>query len=265
MACNVAPGKLDQWGTGNNIGDNVGCQGGCFDLSDGSKDTNTDIMINKDAVKDTWGDEPVGCANGCHADCCQCADQCGNECYGSCQSCTGNCVSTCGFSCGGGCADSCTGCTGNCSGSCSGGCQNACNSGCTSQEQQDNANVGLDRIINVENVKKIFRFIMGEAKRRGISLNSGLLKNVTPAKSIDDVTDEVEMLSILYYTMPLLFENSLKSLGKTVDTQSGVAPLISAEGGYTSGSNHGKWYASITAKQWIQKATELYNQTLPVG
>ena len=101
------------------------------------------------------------CPNDCISGCSSCGAECGGSCGSSCTSCSGGCSG-----CSGSCSGSCSGCRGSCSGGCQGNCQGKCNKGCTNEEQENNAKVTLQRIVNVDNVKNIYKFIVYEARRR---------------------------------------------------------------------------------------------------
>lgn len=138
------------------------------------------------------------CTNDCINDCATCADQCGGDCEGSAE---GQCG--CGSNCSGGCSGSCSGCSGSCQGGCQGSCKGQCNKGCTNQEQEENAKVTLDRIVNVDNVKNIYKFIVYEARRR---ISYYKKKDWEP-----QLTDKVSLLNIITANYPTKYNNILFS------------------------------------------------------
>lgn len=150
-----------------------------------------------------------GCTNGCakcYGNCtASCDSGCGGACSSGCSGCQG---------CGGACSSNCSGCTGQCKGGCQGNCNNKCNVGCTNEEQVNNAKVTLDRIVNVNNVKDIFKFIIYEGKRRNKSINTNIINQLSAWTPENEAK-----LFLLYYTLPRLFEDTLKALGKEVQNK----------------------------------------------
>ena len=134
----------------------------CNNATQKDKDTNGQLGC-PDRANNTCANSGSSnyCTNDCVSGCASCSGECGSGCSGGCSSCSG-----CSGSCSGSCRGSCSSCRGTCDGGCQDSCEGRCDKGCTSQEQEDNAKVTLDRIVNVENVKNIFKFVVYEARRR---------------------------------------------------------------------------------------------------
>ena len=171
----------------------------------------------KDRANNTCNDSGSSnyCTNDCIAGCSSCHGTCGAACEGqsTCDGCTGSCSSSCTGSCRGGCS----GCRGTCQGGCQGSCQGRCDKGCTSQEQEDNAKVTLDRVVNVENIKNIFKFVVYEARRRAkhpyykgdCKGKESQFDSYAKHLNKQTATDPMKYNNILFtpYTTPILDEN----------------------------------------------------------
>lgn len=274
MACNVVPGTEDPAKTGNNTGDTSSCSTSCWNGGESINDTDNDHINYNCKEGGACRNGAHGCGNNCQGLCSTCSNQCGNDCYGGCSEQCVSCTDDCSPGCRTACSSSCTGCRGECEGQCQGTCKNACNQGCKTVEQIENAKIQLERIVNVDNVKKIFRFVLGEAKRRKISIDASIFDKIGAdapilASGENWSTEDVEKFYVLFYNIPRIFEDTLKTMNENVPIQSGTLKDILNDGNYIpyidNNSEEFKYYADrSSALEWLKAAMRLYDATVPI-
>ena len=186
----------------------------------------TGTCTRSGGVSESWVRERDNCKDGCTNRCAKCSGNCTAACDSGCG---GACSSGCSGcqGCGGACSSSCSGCSGQCKGGCQGSCNGKCNTGCTNEEQVNNSKVILDRIVNVDNVKDIFKFVLYEIKRRNKTANTSTINKLSAWTPEDEAK-----LFLLFYNLPRLFEDTFDSVNKDVKKQS--ATLVYEMGEWVS-------------------------------